>query len=562
MTRITLGILSYAFLFSSNLLAATDCNGQQILTLDSCMGDEVDTEETTLYNLINAYRAEKGLSAIALSPALSLVANRHVRDLQKNVGKLSHGWSNCAYDGGDSSTYPCMWDAPKRLGTSYPGKGYENAYSSSNTATAVEALATWKQSPPHNDTILNQSIWQDITWQAIGIGMYQGYAVIWFGDEQDKTQQASQMETTQQDRVLELYSAYFNRAADAGGFGFWKKSFVTYYKGSIATTGIEKENEALQKIAADMATSEEYRKLYPDSLSSTSFIEAIYTNLLGRPSDLEGLNFWSGHIDRGTMSKEQAILNMIAGAKANNSEGGLLDQALIKNKNNISKYFAETLRSDDAELARKAFLTITDDVKTIESTKTILNSALKVTTSTGSTSGRPTATKPTATGSTSGKPTATKPTATKPTATGSTSGKPTGSNAISADEQAILDYHNKLRNAVGVKALTWSSGITKVAQAWVNNLAATSCSLKHSNSKYGENLYWGSGSRNLNDAAQTWEKEKINYESNTGTSGHYTQMVWSNSTELGCAAATCSNGATIIACNYNPPGNFAGQKPY
>ena len=57
-------------------------------------------------------------------PALSLVANRHVRDLAMNIGRLTHDWSNCAMT--DSN---CMWKAPQRLGTSYPGNGFENAYS-------------------------------------------------------------------------------------------------------------------------------------------------------------------------------------------------------------------------------------------------------------------------------------------------------------------------------------------------------------------------------------------------------------------------------------------------
>ena len=380
MKKITLGLLTYTCLFSSHAFTATDCDNQQILKLDSCIGDTVDEEETTLYNLVNAYRVEKGLPAIALSPALSLVANRHVMDLQKNSGSLTHSWSNCAYDSSDSSTYSCMWEAPQRLGTSYTGNGYENAYSSNGSATAAGALAGWKQSTAHNEVILNQSIWKDITWNALGVGIYQGYAVIWFGREMDNsTVLAEPVQTiTQEERILELYSAYFNRAADADGFDFWKKSFNTYYTGSSVTTDTEKEEQALQQITSDMATSKEYLELYPNSLSSTDFIDTIYSNLLDRPSDLEGLNFWSGHIDNETMSKEQAILNMIAGAKGNNSTQGLIDKALISNKTNISKYFAETLGSNNIALAEAAFSEITDNIKSIETVKSILDLASKL----------------------------------------------------------------------------------------------------------------------------------------------------------------------------------------
>ncbi|MBE9562680.1 MAG: hypothetical protein IMF12_07450, partial [Proteobacteria bacterium] len=105
--------------------AATDCQSQQILTSKSCVGDEVDSEESKLHKLVNEYRGQNGLSAISLSPSLSLVANRHVRDLQENIGDLTHGWSDCPYEAGNSDTYSCMWEAPQRLGTSYPGNGFE-----------------------------------------------------------------------------------------------------------------------------------------------------------------------------------------------------------------------------------------------------------------------------------------------------------------------------------------------------------------------------------------------------------------------------------------------------
>jgi uncharacterized protein YkwD len=543
MKKITFGLLTCACLFSNNAFSATDCDNQQILKLDSCVGDSVDQEETTLYNLVNEYRVEKGLSPISLSPALSLVANRHVRDLQENAGSLTHSWSNCAYNSNDSSTYFCMWEAPQRLGTSYTGNGYENAYGSSGSATATDALAGWKQSPAHNDTILNQSIWKDVTWNALGVGIYQGYAVIWFGEKTDDsstlTEQLSQT-IAQEDRILELYSAYFNRAADAQGFGFWKKSFNSYYGTAQAATDTEKEELALQRITSDMSGSDEYKALYPDSLSSVDFIDTIYTNLLDRPSDLDGLNFWSGHIDKGSMSKEQAILNMIAGAKGNNSTQGLIDKILISNKTDISKYFAQTLGSDNIELAETAFSTVTDNVETIEATKIILNSALKITDSTPTNS------------------TPTDPTPINPT----TPTDPTTSPTISSDEQVILDYHNRVRADVGVQPLKWSPKVAVAAQSWVNQLATTSCNLQHSGNGYGENMYWASGRSDLVSAAERWEIEKINYLNSSGETGHYTQMVWRNSTELGCASARCSDGATLVSCNYNPPGNDPRQKPY
>jgi uncharacterized protein YkwD len=162
-----------------------DCDRQQILTESACTGDSLGREEQRLYNSLMAYRRENGLPSIPLSPSLNLVANRHVLDLEINIGDLTHGWSNCPYSASNRSTYSCMWDAPQRLGTAYSGYGYENAFSSSGEATAGSALRSWQGSSAHNAVILNQGMWQDSDWKAIGIGIHRGYAVLWFGEETD-----------------------------------------------------------------------------------------------------------------------------------------------------------------------------------------------------------------------------------------------------------------------------------------------------------------------------------------------------------------------------------------
>ncbi|KAG2228380.1 hypothetical protein INT48_005934 [Thamnidium elegans] len=54
------------------------------------------------------------------------------------------------------------------------------------------------------------------------------------------------------------------------------------------------------------------------------------------------------------------------------------------------------------------------------------------------------------------------------------------------------------------------------------------------------------------------------YDYNTGTSGnggvtdHFTQVVCKGTTEIGCGATICNDGAFSV-CNYSPPGNFRGE---
>lgn len=138
-----------------------------------------------------------------------------------------------------------------------------------------------------------------------------------------------------------------------------------------------------------------------------------------------------------------------------------------------------------------------------------------------------------------------------------------------ADRRAILDYHNKARADVGVGPLRWDEDLAGYAQQWADHLAANGCTMTHrQRNRYGENLYQGTaGHFTAVDAAKGWESEKKLYrgeaitKTNYAPIGHYTQMVWRDTTKLGCGEALC-NGTLLVACNYDPKGNYLGRKPY
>ncbi|KAH8498627.1 hypothetical protein H0E87_017527 [Populus deltoides] len=93
------------------------------------------------------------------------------------------------------------------------------------------------------------------------------------------------------------------------------------------------------------------------------------------------------------------------------------------------------------------------------------------------------------------------------------------------------------------------------------------CNLVHSNGPYGENLAKGSGSFTGTAAVNLWVAEKpcYDYASNSCVGGqclHYTQVVWRNSVRVGCARVKCTNGWWFVSCNYDPPGNYIGERPY
>jgi pathogenesis-related protein 1 len=146
---------------------------------------------------------------------------------------------------------------------------------------------------------------------------------------------------------------------------------------------------------------------------------------------------------------------------------------------------------------------------------------------------------------------------------------------LKPDEVRILiRLHNKARAGVGVGPVNWSSGLAAYAQKWADRLAAIGCRMEHRPSSgtwrglYGENLFMGTaGYYGVGDAVNSWVSEKKDFRggalnsSNWHDAGHYTQIVWRRTGELGCAKTVC-NGMVIVVCNYNPPGNVLGQKPY
>jgi uncharacterized protein YkwD len=143
----------------------------------------------------------------------------------------------------------------------------------------------------------------------------------------------------------------------------------------------------------------------------------------------------------------------------------------------------------------------------------------------------------------------------------------------SAFISALLQQHNTYRSALQLPDLVWSPALARDALAWARHLASTGRG-QHDVSirgREGENLWWGTADAySYTDMVAMWGNEKNNFVygvfPNVGTSssavvGHYTQIVWKNTTSVGCALA--GNGETdFLVCRYSPPGNVIGQKPY
>lgn len=160
--------------------------------------------------------------------------------------------------------------------------------------------------------------------------------------------------------------------------------------------------------------------------------------------------------------------------------------------------------------------------------------------------------------------------------------KPTGPNA---EAQAWLDGHNLVRSGCAatispaphpaLPLLEWSATAAAKAQAWANG-----CKFEHNPDlgQFGENIaaspkdHWPTPI----GAVELWASEWSNYSYATNTCaagkkcGHYTQLVWRSTLRVGCGRATCTTGSPlpsapdwdVFVCDYEPPGNYTGQRPY
>jgi pathogenesis-related protein 1 len=157
----------------------------------------------------------------------------------------------------------------------------------------------------------------------------------------------------------------------------------------------------------------------------------------------------------------------------------------------------------------------------------------------------------------------------------------------------FLDAHNEIRRIYNLSKLSWDDSLAQYAQRWADFLKDNNkCQMQHrshrkitENKQYGENLAfnWISSTVPLGKynysperVVKAWsaECEDYSYQDNScipnKKCGHFTQVVWQSTRRVGCAMAICDDAENnynegrveLWVCNYDPPGNYIGQKPY
>ena len=155
----------------------------------------------------------------------------------------------------------------------------------------------------------------------------------------------------------------------------------------------------------------------------------------------------------------------------------------------------------------------------------------------------------------------------------------------SGEQSEMLRQHNAWRSrsyyvakqkiasaAANMRELEWDTELAQVALGHVKT-----CNYGHDTSGYtrgrmGQNIYKSWGNTNVKDAIdramKEWCDEEIGRHVNSlkqdpigaGTGyDHVSQVMWAQTSKIGCAYSICNRKELFISCNYFTPGNMGGQ---
>ncbi|KAL8027577.1 hypothetical protein ABFS82_14G101500 [Erythranthe guttata] len=134
--------------------------------------------------------------------------------------------------------------------------------------------------------------------------------------------------------------------------------------------------------------------------------------------------------------------------------------------------------------------------------------------------------------------------------------------------QDFVDAHNGARSEVGVPPLIWDETVAAYAQSYADRRSAD-CAMQHSHGgPYGENLAAGSWDLSANESVGMWVDEKKFYDVDSnacvggGEWGITRRSCGGIRAGLAAGRARCLDGWTFVTCNYDPPGNYIGERPF
>jgi hypothetical protein len=120
------------------------------------------------------------------------------------------------------------------------------------------------------------------------------------------------------DPVVRLYRAFLGRVPDAGGLRFWIAR-----KRNVAPA----RTWSVSQMAASFVASGEFQRKY-GSLTNRAFVTRIYTDVLGRPADPTGVDFWTKRLDTKRMTRAQVMVGFSESSEYRRKQAANTDVAV------------------------------------------------------------------------------------------------------------------------------------------------------------------------------------------------------------------------------------------
>ena len=125
-----------------------------------------------------------------------------------------------------------------------------------------------------------------------------------------------------------------------------------------------------------------------------------------------------------------------------------------------------------------------------------------------------------------------------------------------------IKRHNILRACHNAQPMMFNCEILKISQDYAEKMPSGHSGTTFHDKWMGENLFWSTGMSLTGDyPVNRWYNEIVDYNFETGASsngnavGHFTQVVWKDSNELGIGYY-CKERSCCVVGNYFPGGNF------
>jgi hypothetical protein len=138
----------------------------------------------------------------------------------------------------------------------------------------------------------------------------------------------------------------------------------------------------------------------------------------------------------------------------------------------------------------------------------------------------------------------------------------------------VLATHNEERARLGIGPLSWSPALAANAARWAAHLSTLTV-LEHDGSLdlEGENLWRGSkDAYTPEDMVMLWIDERAAFQNGVFPDvsksgqwedvGHYTQVIWRSTAQVGCALTVAGGEDEVLVCRYMEGGNFEGEMTY